>query len=107
MPLREHQHLDALTRHVDDEKHDRIEIVHQLPETAFRDGDQVVHVMRDGSMELCTWVNKRWFCIGISDAAESAPPAPAAEAELPYSTVITDSDFDLTYSTTISDSDFN
>ena len=41
MPLREQQSLDALTRHVDDEKQDRVREVRELPGGALF-GDEVV-----------------------------------------------------------------
>lgn len=41
MPLREQQSLDALTRHVDDEKQNRTRVLSKLPENA-EVGDEVI-----------------------------------------------------------------
>ena len=57
MALREQQSLDALTRHVDDEKQNRVREVRELPGDA-EFGDEVV--MRG---ELYKYLNSRWFKI--------------------------------------------
>ena len=55
MPLREQQSLDALTRHVDDEKADRVHVVRVLPEAA-QFGDEVVM-----NGELYKYLIDGWF----------------------------------------------
>ena len=55
MPLREQQNLNALTRHVDDEKQDRLKEVAQLPGNA-QTGDEVLW---RGS--LYKYIDTRWF----------------------------------------------
>ena len=55
MPLKEQQSLDALTRHVDDEKQDRVREVRELPGSA-QFGDEVV---MDG--ELYKYLIDGWF----------------------------------------------
>ena len=55
MPLREQQSLDALTRHVDDEKQDRVREVRELPARA-QFGDEVVM-----NGELYKYLIDGWF----------------------------------------------
>lgn len=55
MPLREQQSLDALTRHVDDEKQDRVREVRALPGKA-QFGDEVVM-----NGELYKYLIDGWF----------------------------------------------
>ena len=43
MPLKEQQSLDALTRHVDDEKQNRTRVLSTLPEDAEVGDEVIVH----------------------------------------------------------------
>ena len=59
MALREQQSLDALTRHVDDEKADRIREVADLPGDA-RIGDEVIM-----NGEIYKYLLDGWFKINM------------------------------------------